>query len=54
MEAFLSDPVVRVHLSALIGCVVSAVIDELIRRSALSSNSMIQLAGRILRGSRKR
>jgi len=46
MEALLANPAV----TAFIGVVISAIVDEVIRQSATSSNSLLQLLGRLLKG----
>ena len=50
MEALLANPTFLAFISA----VGVAVLDELIRQSALSSNSLLQLVGKILRSTFKR
>lgn len=50
MESLLANPA----FVAFMGAVGTAVLDELIRQSALTSNSLMQLVGRILKGAFKR
>jgi hypothetical protein len=50
MEALLANPA----FVAFISSVGIAVLDELIRQSALSSNSLLQLAGKIIKQAFKR
>jgi len=50
MEALLANPA----FVAFISSVGIAIIDELIRQSALSSNSLLQLVGKIIKSAFKR
>jgi hypothetical protein len=50
MEALLANPAFMAFLSS----VGVAVLDELIRQSALSSNSLLQLVGKIFKSAFKR